>query len=77
LGSYTAHVKSLDFMGGRTTELNQGELVNSLDINLVQAAIGHPYQYKMDFDNNGIVNLTDLNFIKAHNNHKCNAPIAQ
>jgi len=77
LGSYTAHVKSLDFLGGRTTELNQGEVVNPLDINTVQAAIGHPYQYQMDFDNNGFVDLTDLNFIKAHNNHKCNSPIVQ
>jgi hypothetical protein len=28
----------------------------------------------MDFDNNGIVNTIDLNFIKGHNNHKCNFP---
>ena len=74
LGSYTAHVKSLDFVGGRTTATNQGELVNSLDIAPVQAAIGHAYQYQMDFDNNGIVNSIDLSFIKAHNNHKCNSP---
>lgn len=72
--TYTAHVKSLDFVGGRTTAPNQGELVNSLDISPVQAAIGHPYQYQMDFDNNGIVNSVDLSFIKAHNNHKCNSP---
>jgi hypothetical protein len=75
LGSYTAHVKSLDHVGGRTTAPNQGELVNSLDINPVQAAIGTPYKYLMDFDNNGIVNSVDLNFIKAHNNHKCNLPL--
>jgi len=74
LGSYTAHVKSLDFVGGRTTATNQGELVNSLDVAPVQAAIGHAYQYHMDFDNNGIVNSIDLSFIKAHNNHKCNSP---
>jgi len=74
LGSYTAHVKSLDFVGGRTAAPNQGELVNSLDIAPVQAAVGHPYQYQMDFDNNGIVNSIDLSFIKAHNNHKCNFP---
>jgi hypothetical protein len=67
-------VKSLDHQGGRTTLANQGELVNSLDINAVQAAIGTPYKYNLDFDNNGIVNTLDLNFIKAHNNHKCNLP---
>jgi len=76
LGSYTAHVKSLDHVGGRTTATNQGELVNSLDISPVQAAIGTPYKYQMDFDNNGIVNSIDLSFIKAHNNHKCNSPLA-
>jgi len=75
LGSYTAHVKSLDSIGGRTTALNQGELVNSLDINPVQAALGAPYKYQLDFDNNGIVNAVDLSFIKAHNNHKCNFPV--
>jgi hypothetical protein len=73
-GSYTAHVKSLDHVGGRTTQTNQGEVVNSLDINPVQAAIGTPYKYQMDFDNNGSVNAIDLNFIKAHNTHKCNSP---
>ena len=73
-GSYTAHVKSLDHVGGRTVAANQGELVNSLDIAPVQAAIGTPYKYTMDFDNNGIVNSIDLSFIKAHNNHKCNFP---
>ncbi len=73
-GSYTAHVKSMDTVGGGTTAPDQGELVNSLDINPVQAAIGTPYRYSLDFDNNGTVNSLDLNLIKAHNNHKCNQP---
>jgi hypothetical protein len=72
--TYTAHVKSLDHQGGRTTATNQGELVNSLDINPVQAAIGTPYKYSLDFDNNGIVNSLDLNLIKAHNTHNCKIP---
>lgn len=77
LGSYTAHVKSLDFVGGRTTATNQGEMVNTLDIDAVTAAVtsGGPYKYHMDFDNNGIVNLLDLNLIKGHNTHKCNNPL--
>jgi len=74
VSTYTAHVKSFDHIGGRTTATNQGELVNSLDINPVQAAIGTPYKYNLDFDNNGIVNSLDLNLIKPHNNHKCNFP---
>jgi hypothetical protein len=74
-GSYTAHVKSLDMVGGMTTAPDQGELVNSLDANLVQGAVAGPYKYNADFDNNGIVNAIDLNFIKAHLNHRCNSPI--
>ncbi len=74
LGSYTAHVKSLDFTPFAPAS-NQGELVNSLDIAPVQAAIGGAYQYKLDFDNNGRVDSIDLAFIKAHNTHRCNLPI--
>ncbi len=74
LGSYTAHVKSLDFTPFAPSE-NQGELVNSLDIAAVQGAIGGAYQYKLDFDNNGVVNSVDLSFIKGHNLHRCNSPI--
>jgi hypothetical protein len=74
LGTYTAHVKSVDCVGGRLHNFNQGELVNTLDVNLVQAAIGTPYKYYIDFDNNGVVNTIDLNFIKGHNSHRCNFP---
>jgi hypothetical protein len=83
LGSYTAHVKSLDFVGGRTTSPNAGELVNALDINPVHASVGSPaylsgdlFHYEQDFDNNGIVNAIDLNFITVHVNHRCNFPNA-
>jgi len=76
LGSYTAHVKNLDSVGGGTTALNQGELVNTLDISPVMAAAvpGAPYRYHLDFDNNGIVNILDVNFVRAHNLHRCNFP---
>ncbi|HMI30643.1 MAG TPA: hypothetical protein VK527_02820, partial [Candidatus Limnocylindrales bacterium] len=36
-GSYTAHVKSLDHVGGRTTAPNQGELISFVDISPVSA----------------------------------------
>lgn len=87
LGSYTAHVKNLDSVGGRAaTPLNQGELVNTLDINPVQIAaavaclsqVGTAYKYNLDFDNSGCVNSVDLNLIKTgHNNHRCNSPLVQ
>ena len=81
LGNYTAHVKSLDTV--RTGAANQDERVNTLDINPVQAAstvgctsqVGAAYKYNLDFDNSGCVNNVDLNFIKAHNLHRCNNPL--
>jgi hypothetical protein len=77
LGSYTAHVKSFDFNGGRTTAPNQGELVNALDINPVQSDCdsGRPYKYNEDFDNDGVVTSRDLNLVKAHGTHRCNFPL--
>jgi hypothetical protein len=42
---------------------------------LVAALPGALYKYNMDFDNNGVVNSLDLNFMKAHLNHKCNFPV--
>lgn len=83
-GNYTAHVKSLDFVGGGTTTLNVGELVDALDKNPVQAAagvlctsqVGSAYKYHMDFDNSGCVDAIDRNFIVAHNGHKCNSPLS-
>jgi hypothetical protein len=74
-GTYTAHVRNFDHQGGRTTATNQGELVNSLDINPVQSAIGGPYQYNLDLDGSGQVNSLDVNLIKAHENDKCNFPL--
>jgi len=65
----------LDTQDGHTTVHNRGEVVNSLDIAPVQAAIGAPYKYMFDFDGNGIVNSIDKSFIDAHNGDKCDSPI--
>jgi len=73
-GSYTAHVRNVDTAGGTTTAHNFGERVDSLDKNPVQAAIGQPYKYRYDFDENGVVNSIDLNFLNAHLGDKCNSP---
>jgi hypothetical protein len=76
-GTYTAHVKDLDSyprVGGAV--LNQGELVSSLDIAPVQAALTSPYVYHLDFDNNGVVNSLDMALIRAHNTHRCNSPMS-
>ena len=75
--NYTAHVKSVDFVGGRTTTLNLGEVVNSLDINPVQSNINTgTYNYSRDFQQDGIINSLDYNFIRGHNGHNCNTPLA-
>jgi len=71
---YVLHIKNLDNSGGLSTAPNSGELIDAADINPVQSAIGGPYKYWLDFDSNGIVNTIDLNFIKGHNNHRCNIP---
>jgi len=33
------------------------------------------YTYSRDFDNNGILNSVDLNFLLAHLNHDCATPL--
>jgi len=77
LGSYTAHVRSYDFAGGRGTALNQGEVINGQDLAPMIAALRPPYVYKLDFDNNGVVNTADFALYFAHNNvHDCNTPSA-
>jgi len=74
--TFTAHVKSVDHQGGRTTTLNQGEVVNSLDINPVQSNINTgTYVYARDFQQDGVINSLDYNFIRGHNGHNCNTPI--
>jgi hypothetical protein len=81
-GTYTAHVKSLDtVVTGVAPFTNSGELVSTVDVNPVQAVCvpGQPYQYKLDFNNDGLNTITgDLNFIKAHitpSPHRCNFPM--
>ncbi len=76
-GSYTAHVKNLDFVGGRTTSLNLGEVVNSLDTNAVQGAINTGvYHYERDFQQDGFINSLDYNMVRGHIGHNCNTPLA-
>ncbi len=75
-GTWTAHVRNTDFVGGRTTTLNQGELVNSFDINPVQSNINlGTYNYGRDFQQDGVINTFDYNFIRGHNGHDCKTPL--
>lgn len=76
-GTYTAHVKSADQQGGRTTTLNQGELVNSLDIFAVKGYISTAtYNYSVDYQQDGVINVLDYNFARGHISHNCNTPLA-
>lgn len=73
LGTYTAHVKSFDTEGGRLAIQGQGEKVDLGDYNTTSAAFTS-YRYSKDQDNNGVVNIADMNFILGHYNHTCNVP---
>jgi hypothetical protein len=79
LGSYTAHVRSLDHTGSEVLLPNQGELVNSFDLAGPKANFGGPYpvnsfKYKWDFDGSGAVDAFDYAFIRAHLLHDCDTP---
>jgi len=87
LGSYTCHIRSLDTAGNTSLLNNVAEVVNSADVNPVQAATlpsgsnpDNATNYKFDFDNSGAVNSADLNLIKGHilpqgGQHRCNLPL--
>ena len=75
-GSYVLRIRNLDYWGGWTTATNQGEVVNNLDLAPLQARIPNgPYEYFLDFDENGDLDSGDLSYMKAHINHRCNSPL--
>jgi hypothetical protein len=76
-GSYTLRIRNVDCGGGIGTALNQGELVNSIDISFVKAHnyfLGGTYTYAADLDENGIINSIDEAIVRLHNGHKCHEP---
>jgi hypothetical protein len=73
-GSYVLRIRNADCASGVSTALDQGEIVNSIDVNFVHAhnpSYGGTYTYPADMDENGIINSIDESFVRAHNNHKC------
>jgi len=73
-GTYVLQIKNFDQVGGLTTILNTGEIVNSNDINAVQANIVAPPVFWRDFDGDLFVTIADLNMVLFHNLHRCNSP---
>jgi len=78
-GTYQLEIKTFDLLDGLGTGVNQGEAVTASDYNDVvahnnQADSADPGNWWRDFDNSGIVNSIDINFIGAHVNHGCNSP---
>ena len=72
-GSYTLAIRNVDCVGGLSVAENQGEYVNSLDLNFVTAhqfGVGD-YDYWVDFDESGQVNQADRNFLLGHYRHGC------
>jgi len=78
LSNYTAHVKTADLQGSRTTVLNQGELVNSADVLGMRGFVNlGAYEYWLDFQAPaGALNSSDYFYVRGHNTHSCNIPNA-
>jgi hypothetical protein len=78
-GSYVLQIKNVDLVGGLTTALNQGELVNTLDRSPMQAHQGEmdsasAINWWLDLNSDGIVNSLDNAPQQAHVNHNCSSP---
>ena len=76
-GSYTLRIRNLDCAGGITTTPNYGELINSSDSNYLHAhlaVLGGAYEYFLDFDESGVVDVNDEHFLQAHFFHTCHNP---
>jgi hypothetical protein len=76
-GSYVLQLKSFDVAGGLTVALNQGEIVNSADVNTVTSQIGQSFNFLTwwrDFNWDNLVNSTDVTAMLAHLNHTCISP---
>lgn len=76
-GSYILQIKNFDVAGGLTTALNQGEIVNSADVNTVTSQIGQSFNFLTwwrDFNFDNLVNSTDVTAMLAHLNHTCTSP---
>jgi len=74
LGSYTAHVKSFDQIGGRLAIQGQGEAVDITDFNTInQATVYLSSNYSWNFNNVGLVDFTDYNnLVSGHYLDRCN-----
>jgi hypothetical protein len=76
-GSYILQIKNFDVAGGLGTALNQGEIVNSADINTVTSQIGQAFNFLTwwrDTNADNVVNSTDVTALLAHLNHTCTNP---
>jgi hypothetical protein len=76
-GTYTLRVKSVDVTGGTANNALAHEIVDGSDFNTVTAQIGQPpnfLTYWRDFNNDGVVNSTDLSILNAHLGHDCGTP---
>jgi hypothetical protein len=75
-GSYTLGIKNFDMVGGLEASLDEGEVVSPTDVTAIfRDFTGGIYTFSRDFDNNGTINIADLNFVLSHYNHDCDTPI--
>jgi hypothetical protein len=74
-GTYLLNVRNFDSVGGQSTALNEGERVNSLDVDAAATDITTGiYSYRRDFDADGVNYLSDYDMVSAHANHQCDFP---
>jgi len=73
-GSYTLGIKNFDMVGGLEASLDEGEVVSPTDVTAIFRDIP-TYIFERDFDNNGNVGLSDLNFVLSHYTHDCDTPL--
>ena len=73
-GSYTLGIKNFDFVGGLEAFVDEGEAVTARDWQAFVREFPF-YNYRNDFDNNGIVNTIDYNLFLGHFGHDCGGPL--
>jgi hypothetical protein len=77
-GEYTLGIKNVDIFGGTAHDPNAKSEVSLRELNsFVNTMLirKDPLNFWRDFDNNGIVNAIDLNFLKGHMHHNCGSPV--
>jgi hypothetical protein len=74
--AYVLMIKNMDWAGGLTAALNQGEIVSALDFNGIASGmyIDNAISFAKDLDWDGVVDIADFNLETWHVTHDCDTP---